>query len=373
MKRGLFVLIASSIFFIGLLMVFNASSAEILNRHLNKNLHFASIKQILCALIGIGLGFFAYKLGYAWFLKYSGHLMVLSTLLLILVFVPKIGVCINGGHRWIRLLGFSFQPSELIKCFMPLHAIFFIHKEKYTFMSFFRRMSLFCIPVLLIFIEPDNGTVFILVLLMVATFFLTRVPARFWLLPLCVAMICGGILIARMPHARARVQVYLNPELDLRGKGHQPYQAKIAMGSGGLFGKGLSHSFQKLEYLPEAQNDYIAAIFAEEFGFFGISLLLVFYLLLSMFGFLIAQSAPDKKGFQVASVLTFTLLIQVFLNLGVVSNLLPSTGINLPLFSQGGTSIMVTCLMIGLILSCDPNAKPVDLKPWLKKTKFSLR
>ena len=210
MKRTLFVLTASCIFFIGLLMVFNASSAEILNRHLNKSLHFASIKQIICALVGIGIGLCAYKLGYEWFLKYSGHLMVVSTLLLILVFVPKIGVCINGGHRWIRLFGFSFQPSELIKCFMPLHAIFFVSQAKLSFIQFLRRMSLFCIPVLLIFIEPDNGTVFILILLMIATLFLTRVPARFWLVPLCVAMMCGGILITRMPHARARLQVYLN-------------------------------------------------------------------------------------------------------------------------------------------------------------------
>jgi cell division protein FtsW len=244
---------------------------------------------------------------------------------------------------------------------------FFQTTKELNFFSFFKRCTLYGLGLLLIFLEPDNGTVFILVLLMIGLFFLMRIPLRFWLLPLCVCMAIGTYFVMKMPHARTRLQIYLNPELDLRGKGHQPYQAKIAMGSGGLFGKGLSHSFQKLEYLPEAQNDYIAAIFAEEFGFLGMVFLLSLYLSLGIGGFLIAMSAKDQFGFLIASFFTFVLLIQVFLNLAVVSNLIPSTGINLPLFSQGGTSIMVTCFMLGLILSCDPSTKPLQLKVWQKR------
>ena len=145
----------------------------------------------------------------------------------------------------------------------------------------------------------------------------------------------GGTFAIIFPYVAARLKVYRHPELDLKGKGHQPYQAKIAAGSGQLFGKGPGNSLQKLSYLPEAQNDYIAAIYAEEFGFAGIAVLICLYTLLGCLGFQIAAQASTDEGFYYASAVTFLLCFQAFLNLGVVSGLLPSTGLNRLCSSRG--------------------------------------
>jgi cell division protein FtsW len=154
-----------------------------------------------------------------------------------------------------------------------------------------------------------------------------------------------------LSYVSARLKVYMNPELDLKGKGHQPYQAKIATGSGRLFGRGPGNSLQKLSYLPEAQNDYIAAIFAEEFGFLGIFSLICLYMSVACLGFYLALFSDTKEGFYFASTITFLIAFQAFLNLGVVSGLLPSTGLNLPLFSQGGSSLMANIFGLGLLVN----------------------
>jgi cell division protein FtsW len=182
-------------------------------------------------------------------------------------------------------------------------------------------------------------------------FLLSRVRLIYWALPLLLLMIGGIILASQMPHVSDRLKVYLHPESDLQGKGHQPYQAKIAAGSGGLWGKGLAQSVQKLNYLPEARSDYIAAIFAEEFGFIGIFFLILLYMIIAYLGFQIAQKASDIEGFYLASIFTFLIAFQAFLNLGVVSGLLPSKGMNLPFFSQGGCSLLANMIMLALILS----------------------
>ena len=143
----------------------------------------------------------------------------------------------------------------------------------------------------------------------------------------------------------------MHPELDLKGRGHQPYQAKIAAGSGRLLGKGPGNGLQKLSYLPEAQNDYIAAIYAEEFGFVGMMALITLYLILASIGFYIAFQCGDRGGYYLASCAAFLISLQAFLNLGVVSGLLPSTGLNLPLFSQGGSSLMANIAGLSLLFS----------------------
>lgn len=166
-------------------------------------------------------------------------------------------------------------------------------------------------------------------------------------------------MASQLPYVTQRIQVYLHPELDLQGRGHQPYQAKIAAGSGGLLGKGLGESLQKLTYLPEAQNDYIAAIYAEEFGWVGMLFLILLYSLLVAWGYQMAMRAVDLEGFYVAATMTFLIGLQAFLNLAVVSGLIPSTGLNLPLFSQGGTSLVANLVLIGFLLSVDRQPKRV--------------
>lgn len=355
MNTSRFALIISVclIFSLGLVMVFNTTSAEVLDKSLNVSTHLAMIKQIIYGALGLVVGIVVYFIGYNNILRLSPFFFLLCILMLILVFVPKVGCEINGSRRWVGFEGYTFQPSEMAKYLIPVYFInHFISKEGInTFFEFLKLISLFIIPLILILLEPDNGTIAIILATLVTLFFLCRIKLAYWALPLVVFVAAGAIAAYNMPHVPGRIKVYLNPELDIKGKGHQPYQAKIAAGSGQLFGKGLGESMQKLNYLPEARSDYIAAIYAEEFGFVGILVLISIYLIITFAGFFVAINAQEKAGFYLASIMTFLISFQAFLNLGVVSGLLPSKGITLPFFSQGGTSLIINIIAISLILN----------------------
>jgi len=351
-KSHLTLLCAFTIFVIGLLMIFNTTSAEVLDHGLSQSTHAGLMKQLVFGCIAFGLGYYAWRVGYKSILQWSGPLLLFFTFLLFLVFVPGIGKTVNGAKRWISIAGFSFQPSEFVKIILPAYVIHtLISTETLTFRAFMFLIAKVSVPLFLTLIEPNNGTVAVMGITLVVVFFLTNVPFKFWALPLICFLVVGSVSALSLPYVRARLQVYWNPELDLRGRGHQPHQAKIAAGSGKLYGKGPGNSMQKLSYLPEAQNDYIAAIYAEEFGFLGIALLIVLYTMLTYLGFDIAYHARNPGACCLSVVITFLISFQAFLNLGVVSGLLPSTGLNLPLFSQGGTSLVANCFGIGILLS----------------------
>lgn len=347
---------------IGLLMVFNTTAAEIIDRSLDLNIHAALYKQFLHGVAGLVLGLIVYRLGYERCLRWSVPILAGITLLLVLVFLPGIGQKINGAHRWLNLFGFSFQPSECAKIAIPAVFIQWVLKQPgpIEWKAFVKILLWISIPMGLILMEPDNGTTAILGSTLVMLFLLARIQWRYWVLPLCCLMIVGTAAISHMPHASARIQVFLHPELDLKGKGHQPHQAKIAAGSGGLFGRGIGESLQKLNYLPEARSDYIAAIYAEETGFVGMLLLIGLYATFTYAGCSIALRANDKGAFLLAAIITFLISIQAFLNLGIVSGLLPSKGMNLPFFSHGGTSLMVNLAALFLLLDISRKSGALD-------------
>lgn len=343
-----------SLFMMGLVMIFNTSSAEIIDLNLDRGTHGALLKQLLYAALGGGLGITLYRLGYQSFIQLSPLLLAFFTLLLVLVFVPGIGKAANGSHRWVGVGGFSLQPSEFVKILVPAYFLWTLAGRSGSELTF-RDFALFVIqvgvPGVLILVEPNHGSVGVVGVVLVMLFFLSRVRMKFWAAPMLAVLLVGIVAAYHHPYVTARLQVYLHPETDLQGKGHQPYQAKIAAGSGGLWGKGPGQSLQKLSYLPEAQNDYIAAIFAEEFGFLGMLALISSYMAIAYVGFSIALNTPDQVGSYLAASVTFLVCFQAFLNLGVVSGLLPSTGLNLPFFSQGGSSLIANLGGIGLLCS----------------------
>jgi cell division protein FtsW len=197
-------------------------------------------------------------------------------------------------------------------------------------------------------------------LMLLVAFYLFGINRKYWMIPCIITIFFAGILASKMPHVMNRIQIYMHPEKDILGKGHQPYQAKIAVGSGRLLGKGMGQSVQKLTYLPEARSDYIAAIFAEEFGFLGIILLIALYLTFALLGVKIALDAKSTSYFYLAIIFVFLISFQVFLNLGVVSGLLPSKGTNLPFFSQGGSSLVANFMIVGILFSiAKDNKKPL--------------
>lgn len=354
MSRASFVLILSValIFSMGLLMVFDTTAAEIIDRSLDVSTYSALYKQLAYGIVGLILGYFVFSLGYRTLLRWSFPLLLGSAILLILVFIPSIGQTINGARRWIGICGYTFQPSECVKILIPLYFIHWVLSQgtDVSFRSFVKTLIFLAFPLGLILLEPDNGTTGIILACLVALFLLTRIRWTYWALPLLVLMAIGGAAAFHMPHVHDRIRVYLHPESDLLGKGHQPHQAKIAAGSGQLFGLGLGESMQKLDYLPEARSDYIAAIYAEECGFVGILALIALYMSFAYAGFFVAMQSSDRGGFLLASVVTFSIALQAFLNLGIVSGLLPSKGMTLPFFSQGGSSLIMNIVSLFLLL-----------------------
>ncbi len=348
------LLSVTAIFVMGLVMIFSTTSADVLDHDLTKSTHQALIRQIYYAVVGLALAVGIWKVGYRNILNYSPHLLCFFTILLVLVLIPGIGREVNGSKRWLHFLGLSFQPSEFVKYLVPayfIHSMRHYQAETIALKDFLKILARLAVPLFLILIEPNNGTTAVIAMTLVILFLLSRIPFKYWALPLLCCVIIGGISAYQLSYVSARLKVYLDPELDLKGKGHQPYQAKIAAGSGKLFGKGPGNSLQKLSYLPEAQNDYIAAIYAEEFGFIGMLGLISLYMIVAYLGLGIANQSADPEGFYYAGAITFLICFQAFLNMGVVSGLLPSTGLNLPWFSQGGTSLMANIMGVGLLMS----------------------
>jgi cell division protein FtsW len=345
---------ASLIFVMGLVMIFNTTSAEVLDHALDRSTHQALFKQIIYAGIGLGLAWMVWMGGYQRLIAWSPYLLFFFSLLLVLTLIPGIGREINGSRRWLSIAGFSFQPSEFVKYIVPAYFIYKVvglNGQTFEWRPFVRLVCLLAVPIFLILIEPNNGTAGVVSLTVIVMCVMARIRFKYWALPLLIAMAIATVSAFHLPYVSARLKVYLHPELDLKGKGHQPYQAKIAAGAGQLFGRGPGNSLQKLSYLPEAQNDYIAAIYAEEFGFIGMVILILFYMIIGYIGFHIAYMALEREGFYLATVVTFLICFQAFMNLGVVSGLLPSTGLNLPFFSQGGTSLMANMMGLGLLMN----------------------
>lgn len=348
----------------GLVMIFNTTSAEVLDLALTKSTHQALFKQILYACMGICLAAVILKIGYQKIISFSPYLLGFFCMLLVMTLIPGIGREVNGSKRWIVLAGFSFQPSEFVKYIVPAYMIYKllpIDPCQLSYKEFLKIVGVLSIPIGLILVEPNNGTAGVICLVVVVMCVISCIRFKFWALPLMTFAIVGSLAAYNLPYVTARINVYLHPELDLKGKGHQPYQAKIAAGSGQLIGRGPGNSLQKLSYLPEAQNDYIAAIYAEEFGFIGIACLILLYMLIGLVGFHIAHSTIDRAGFYFATIITFLICFQAFMNLGVVSGLLPSTGLNLPFFSQGGTSLMANIMGLGLLLDISRNKEKETL------------
>jgi cell division protein FtsW len=340
-----------SIFSLGVVMVFGTSSAETLDLSLEKSTHKDIYKHISYGILGVIAALSIRTIGYRSLVNLSFPLFLFFTFLLILTFVPYIGKMRNGSHRWIGFAGYTLQPSEFIKYLIPLFYIYSMTKEEFSIKGLAKTLSWIAVPIFLILLEPDNGTVAIIGVSISALLFLSRVKFKYWAWPLLLLIAIGGCVAYNMPYVTQRLKVYANPQLDLRGRGHQPYQAKIAAGSGEFWGRGAGKSLQKLSYLPEAQNDFIAAIYAEEFGFFGIVVLISLYIYFSYLGTKIALEAVSLQGMYLAAIITFLISFQAFLNLGVVSGLLPSTGLNLPFFSQGGSSLIANVMAIGVLIS----------------------
>ena len=291
--------------------------------------------------------------------KYTYLLFFLS--LLLLISVEIIGVLGKGATRWIRIFGFSIQPSEIVKITIILALAKFYNDIKFDNIKkirylFFPFLILF-IPFTFVIIQPDLGTSLSILLLGVFILFLAGIKIWKFIIGFIVAVFSIPVLLKFIkPYQKDRIMSFLNPESDPLGQGYQLIQSKIALGSGGVTGKGFLQGTQSyLEYLPEKQTDFIFTLIGEEFGFLGTIFIIFLFILLISVCYFISIKCFHKYGRILALGVASNIFIYVFMNIAMVSGLMPVVGIPLPLISYGGSVMMSIMISIGLVLNVELN------------------
>ena len=331
-ERGLldlpFLAITILLVLIGLIMMFSASYARAYQATGKSTYYFA--RQAIFAVLGIGVMLFISRLNYQMW-RFASFI-VLGVSVFFLLLVPFIGEASHGAKRWITVAGIRFQPSELAKVaiVMSFASLMSIYREK---MQTFRYGIL---PFAVILVVLGG---------------LVALERHFSCILIMLALGAVIIYLTRMGYAGDRVTAWRDPASDPTDTGYQILQSLYAIGSGGLMGLGLGKGRQKYLYLPEEHNDYIFPIVCEELGFVGAVVVILLFVLLILRGYWIAMHARDRFGALMAAGLTTHLALQVFLNIGVVTNFLPATGISLPFFSYGGTALLIQLFEMGLILA----------------------
>ena len=341
-----------SICLFGLVMLYSASYYYALTKH-GDGLYFLK-RQLLCFGIGVGALFATSFINYKFYRKAAWWLYGIVVLLLAATLV--IGETVNEATRWIKLGPVTFQPAELAKFGTVMVMARLMCSGKLKMQSFFRGVVPALLPLIpfagLIILQPNLSMILILAFTAYVMLYLggVKISHRLLLMVMGVTVIVLFIVVKKGYHAD-RIYYYLHPNADPTGVNFQPIQSRIALGNGGLFGQGLNFSRQKLNFLPERENDYILAIIGEELGFVGCFLLLAAYFFLVIRGTVIAMRCSDRFGRLLAGGITAVLAIQVILNVAVVTNAIPSTGQTLPFVSYGGTSIVIFLAAMGILLN----------------------
>lgn len=311
------------------------------------------IRQLIFAALGTAAMIFASRLPIGFYRRFSIAFLVFSVVLLMLV--PLIGVTSNGARRWLGFGGLTVQPSELAKLAVILSFAVIICKNSGRMRSFrcgiLPFAAILLVLVGLLVLEPHFSASVIIVAVGGVMVFLGG--ARLvWFIGAGAAAIGGiTVLLTMFPYASTRITTWLDPFSSTSDEGYQIVQSLYTIGSGGLTGLGLGQGRQKYLYLPEEHNDFIFSVVCEELGFIGASLILALFALLIIRGYWLALHCTDRYSFLVCSGITTLLAVQVILNVAVVTNLIPCTGISLPFFSYGGTALLIQMAEMGIVLS----------------------
>ncbi len=335
-------------------MVYSATSADAILDGTSATGTIA--KQVVFALMGFAALVVALRVRPAG-LRAVAPLMVgasLAMLLAVLVFPPPISPTINGANRWLVLGGFQVQPSEVAKLSLILWLATMLARDPRLV---HRRRGLVPVVVVtgtmagLVILEPDLGTASLIVAIGLAMVFVAGIPMRKIGMFIGTFAFLAVMMIMTSAYQRSRVESFLNPWADPTGEAYQNVQAQIAIGSGGIFGRGPGNSIQKMKYLPEAHTDMIGAIIGEELGLIGMTVLIAAFVMIGAIGFRIAMRASTPLGRYVAVGITTMISLQAIVNLAQVMGLFPITGVPLPLVSAGGTNLIVCLTSIGLLLN----------------------
>lgn len=356
---GTLALILALLMMCGLLTLFSATYYKAVDQG-------DALLEVKKQLIGVGLGAFLMLLTswipYSFWQKPRVVMLALtgSFALLVLVLIPGIGVYVNGSRRWLNIAGLSFQPSELAKIASVMYlASTLSFRLKQVERLWTGILPLLVIPAamfLLILQQPNLSTAGSIMIVAILMMLLAGAKWKHLSLMGVVGLAVGFAYAWVEPYRRERLLSFRNPFAQMSDEGYQLSQSLIAIGSGGLFGRGLGQGRQKFSYLPYPESDFIFAIIGEDFGLFGCCVVILLFVAFAVAGMRIALNCQDRYGCLLAAGITAMISVQAFINIGVVVGILPTTGLPLPFFSAGGTSISLLMAAVGILFNISRHA-----------------
>lgn len=350
---------------LGLGMVMLSSASAVLSYQKFSTPYYYVIHQLLFGLLpGIILFYIASRIDYHTWRGIALPFLLASIVLLVLVFIPGIGFASGGARRWIHIGPLLFQPSEVVKLSLLLYLATWLsskgtkHVQNFAY-GFLPFAVMIGAITLLIVMQPDVGTMGVIVAIALVMYFIGGAALHHIAIALTAGVALLFILIRTAEYRFKRFMTFLSPDLDPLGIGYHINQALLAIGSGGLFGRGFGQSRQKFAYLPEVTGDSIFAVIAEELGFFFSVFFILLFIVLAVRGLKIARNAPDDFGKFIAVGVIAWIIFQAFINIAAMLSLMPLTGIPLPFVSYGGSALLVSLTAVGILVNISRQGRRV--------------
>lgn len=357
---------------IGFIMVTSASMP--VGQRLTQDPFFFAKRDVIYLILSFALALLVLNIPMVWWEKYNFLLLITSLILLLVVLVA--GSSVNGASRWINTGIIRVQPAEIAKlalfCYVSSYLVRKTDEVRARFLGFIKPMCILILMAILLLLQPDLGTVIVLVVTTVALLFLAGARLAPFIIGIVICAVGVIGLIYFEPYRLRRVTSFLNPWADPFGSGYQLTQSLMAFGRGELWGQGLGNSIQKLEYLPEAHTDFIFSVLAEELGYIGVVLVLLMLFFVAFRSMMIGKRALDTKqhfsGYLACSIgIWFT--FQALVNVGAAAGMLPTKGLTLPLISYGGSSLLIMFIAIAILLRIDFETRLKRAQAFVRRTK----
>ncbi|WMY96611.1 MAG: cell division protein FtsW [Arsenophonus sp.] len=355
---------------IGFIMVTSASLS--IGENLMQDSFFFAKRNIVYLILSFFLAFLVLNISIIWWEKYNFLFLIISILFLLIVII--IGRSFNGSSRWINFGILNIQPSEFSKlaffCYISSYLVRKIDEVKSNFLGFIKPICILILIAILLLLEPDLGTVIILVVTTLALLFIAGAKLMPFLIGIIICILSVFVLIYFEPYRFRRMTSFLNPWADPFDTGYQLTQSLMAFGRGEFWGEGLGNSIQKLKYLPESHTDFIFSILAEELGYIGAILVLLMLFFIAFRAMIIGKLALDIdqcfSGY-LACCISIWFVCQVFLNIGAATGILPTKGLTLPLISYGGSSLSIMIITIAILLRIDFETRIKKIQAFVRK------
>lgn len=351
----IFLWIVATLIFMGLIF-FTSASLGILTKNETKFYGVMFSQYVLGFGGGLIALFLGLKIPHKFWRKYSIPLFIISIILTLLVFIPGLGQSHGGARRWVEIFGYNFQPVEFLKIGFIFYFATWLSwvkgRVKNPLFSIVPLIVSLSVIALMLLKQPDTKSIILITITAVVMLFVSGTPVKYLLAVFGIVLVAFSILVYSTPYLQNRVNTFLNPNENSQSSSYQLQQSLIAIGSGGLLGRGLGQSIQKFNYLPEPQGDSIFAVIGEEIGFIGCTIIILLFLSFAFRGYRIAiRNAPDS--FSKLVVIGFITMItsQSFMNIASITGLFPLTGVPLVFISQGGTALLLSMGMVGIILN----------------------